>query len=402
MPDSTADDPEELEAAQRAVEQLAGIPNRGSASAGERTAAEWIAEQMRSIGLEARIEDEQVHGTHWYPYGLPPAAAALTGALHLTGGGRVSRLAAALTGLAGAGAIVEDVEGPRRLLRAALPQRRTSNVVAEAGNPEATRTVVIHAHHDSAHGGLMFNPAISRPDAPLPTMALIAAGPLAVGLGAIVKRRGLVRAGAALSALTAGLFADVGIRSPVPGANDDASGVAALLGLARRLVADPPTRQRVILLSTGSEETMLEGMGAFGKRHFPSLPKSSTSFISVDSLGWEMLATRNGEGALRHRPAPAELTEPLIETAAELGYELRPGLRFWIPTDGFIALRAGYPQLTLCSVQPDGTYPTYHTMDDIPEHVHLPTITRGVELLEGCLRRLAERPEPKATGVAAE
>ncbi len=347
----------EADDARRVVEALAAIPERGSATPGERVAAIRVAEW-----LHGRIETERAHGTHWWPYGLPPALAALTG----------NRL----VGLLGALAVVEDVEGSRRVLRRLLPQRQTTNVVAEIG--DGPRTWVVHAHHDAAHGGLMFHPALAQPDGPVPTLALVAAGPALTALGA-------KRAGRFLSAVTAALFADSGRRRPVPGANDDASGVAALVLLARRFRADPPDA-RVLLLSTGSEESMLEGMTAFARRHFGRLDTGTTSFISVDSLGWETLALRSGEGALRQRPATPELVDALRACARDQEVELRAGVRFWIPTDGNVALRAGYRQVTLGSMQPDGSYPGYHTPRDTPDRVHFDTIVRATDLIEALVR----------------
>jgi hypothetical protein len=46
------------------VEQLAAIDDRGSASPGERRAAELIAAELASLGVRARLEEEQVHGTY--------------------------------------------------------------------------------------------------------------------------------------------------------------------------------------------------------------------------------------------------------------------------------------------------------------------------------------------------
>src|SRR2546423_15686474 len=53
----------ELEAS---VRRLAAI-ERGSTSAGEREAAEWIAERLRGLGADARVEEEPAHGTYWWP-----------------------------------------------------------------------------------------------------------------------------------------------------------------------------------------------------------------------------------------------------------------------------------------------------------------------------------------------
>ncbi len=64
---------------------------------------------------------------------------------------------------AAAAAVYDDVGGGRLWFRRrALPHRPTYNVVAEAGDPDGARTVVFLAHHDAAHSGLVFHPALPR------------------------------------------------------------------------------------------------------------------------------------------------------------------------------------------------------------------------------------------------
>ncbi|CAN5513830.1 hypothetical protein BH24ACT24_BH24ACT24_06850 [soil metagenome] len=80
---------------------------------------------------------------------------------------------------------------------------------------------------------------------------------------------------------------DIGLRATVPGANDNLTGVAAILSLAHALAGagGPPEGVRVILPSAGAEESHQEGMSAFAERHFPSLPTESTHVIWLDTLG---------------------------------------------------------------------------------------------------------------------
>ena len=378
---------DELRHAEAAVRHLAAIPDRGSASPGELAAASWIHEQLSAAGLESRIEPERAHGTHWWPYGLPSALASLSAFGAIARGSRGSRALAAGLGLSGAAAVIEDVAGTHRVLRRLLPQRDTTNVIAEAGDPTGP-TVVIHAHHDAAHGGVMFHPAISRVDGPIPSMATVAAGPGLVGLAALGRRRRPLIFAAAFAAINALLFADSGRRRAVPGANDDASGVAALALLARRFALDPPRGVRVVVLSTGSEESMLEGMTAFARRHFGSLPPATTGFVSIDSVGWDVLALRSGEGALRLRPASARFRELLREAAAERGLELRDGVRFWIPTDGYVALKAGFEEVNVGSEQADGSHPNYHSDTDLPDAVNYATVVDAADIVEALVRRI--------------
>ncbi|MDQ2623393.1 MAG: M28 family metallopeptidase, partial [Actinomycetota bacterium] len=332
------------------LEELERI-DRPSASEGEREAAEWIVTQLDGIGAKARIETEQAHGTYWWPLGIG-AALGLAGSLLVRGSapkkrsrpGMWRRLVGGALGAAGAAAIATDFPPRSRPLRRVLPKRETHNVICELGDPGAPRTVVLVAHHDSAHAGLVFHPGIPnlvsktglfrRIDTSPMLMAPVIGGPLLAGASALTGSRKLATAGAALSAGSVASMTDVGVRSVVPGANDNGTAVIALLELARRFVADPPEGVRVILLSAGAEESFSEGMKAFGERHFPGLPVESTFFINMDTVGSPHLTVLRGEGFLEMFDYPEEAVALADRTAEEEGIELMPNLRIRNGTDG--------------------------------------------------------------------
>ena len=198
------------------------------------------------------------------------------------------RWKAVLAGAFATAAVVDDISGGRQWFRRRfLPTRVTTNVVAEFGDPDAEHVVVVHAHHDAAHSGLVFDGGPPRAllkrfpklleasNATPPTMWGAVAGPAFVALGALLGRRGLRRTGIGLSAGYVAAMTDIGVRGVVPGANDNLSGVAVLLSLARWLREEPPAETRVILLSAGAEESFMEGMQAFGRRHFGDLDRSA-------------------------------------------------------------------------------------------------------------------------------
>ena len=60
-------------------------------------------------------------------------------------------------------------------------------------------------------------------------------GPLLVAVGSLLGLRPLRRVGAFLCAGYAAAMVDIGLRDVVPGANDNLTGVAVLLSLARSL-----------------------------------------------------------------------------------------------------------------------------------------------------------------------
>ena len=142
-----------------AVHELSLI-ERPSASAGERSAAEMIAADLRERGRETVVEEELAHGGYWWPLGLANLLA-LLGALAAGRRGRGGRAAGSLAAGVAAAAVWDDVGHRRRWFRRALlPRRPTWNVLARAGDGDGERTVVFIAHHDAAHSGLIFHPAL--------------------------------------------------------------------------------------------------------------------------------------------------------------------------------------------------------------------------------------------------
>ncbi|MBA2256680.1 MAG: M28 family peptidase [Thermoleophilaceae bacterium] len=374
------------------ITRLAAI-DRPSASPGERHAAELIVSELRELGIDARIEEERVHGTYWWPLGIPTAVAALAGL------GR-SRLRAGLVGLTAAAAVADDLRIGPRVLRRVLPKRTTANVVGELGPPDAPRTVLLTSHHDAAHSGLVFHPELpravarrlprllERTNTTPPTLWAAFGGPLLVGLGALLGARRTRRIGAGVSAGNTLALLDIGLRGAVPGANDNLSGVAALLSVARALQADPVDGVRVILLSTGSEESFMEGMEAFARRHFDSLSRERTHVICLDTVGSPHLLLLEGEGMLGVREYSKDFLRLVHECADELGVFLWPNLRFRNATDGLTALRFGFPAAMIGSVDRYRFPTNYHWPTDTPENVHYRSVSDAARVCRAVIERL--------------
>ena len=385
------------------VARLAAF-ERPSASAGELRAAGRIAGEFRALGARVRIEPENVHGTYWWPTGLPVAIATAGGVV--AGGPRSTPRRVIGAGLAvlGLAAVLDDLGGGSRWLRRLfLPRRETANVVAELGDPDAERTVVFTAHHDAARSGLIFHPELPRAflrrfpallehaNTSPPVMWGAVAGPALVALGALTRARCARRAGIAIAATYTAAFVDIGLRAVVPGANDNLTGVAVLLSLAHALATPggPPAGLRVILLSAGAEESHQEGMTAFAARHFASLPADRTHVVCLDTLGSPRLAVLEGEGMLKMTDYPAATRDLLGGCAAEAGVDILRGLRFRNATDGLIALRAGYPCATLVSVDEFKVPTDYHWPTDTPDRVDYARVADAARLCLTLVRRLA-------------
>jgi acetylornithine deacetylase/succinyl-diaminopimelate desuccinylase-like protein len=376
---------------ERVVRELASY-SRPSASEGERRAAEWLAGELREAGCGAvRVEEERAHGGYWWPLGLLNALALVAS--------RGGRLPAALGGAFAAAAVWDDVGGGRLWFRRrALPHRPTWNVVAEAGDPDAERTVVFVSHHDAAHSGLVFHPVLPRlamerapklhamtDQSPQIVYGLFL-GPLLLALWGLTGLRRVRGVGTFFAVGAAAAMADIGARSVVPGANDNLSSVAVLVALARALHERPLEGVRVILLSTGAEESFMEGMQAFGRRHFGELPRETTEFVCLECVGSPQLCVVEGEGMLVMRHYDERSREALAAAGRAADIELRRGLRTGAATDGLISMRAGYPTCTLGGVD-DTKFPSnYHWPTDTPDNLSWESIEGAVAVCEAYLR----------------
>jgi hypothetical protein len=378
------------------LEELEQI-ERPSASEGERRAAEWLVERFAELGAEARIEAEPAHGTYWWPLGLGAGLGALGGIAVLRGrrflGGALA--AAAAVGMA------SDFPPGKRLLRRLLPRRTTYNVVCELGPADAERTIVLIAHHDAAHSGLVFHPElpnigdrlglIERTDTSPALMAPVVGGPALAALGALTGRRALTKLGVFLGLGSTAAMTEIGLRKVVPGANDNGTAVVSLLALAEQLLAEPTDNLRVILLSVGSEESFSEGIKAFGERHFDVLPRESTFFLCLESTGSPHLLVLRGEGFLKmheYSPRALALMDGLAE---ELGIYLFPNLRLRSGTDGLEPLAGGYQTAVLASCTDLKQPANYHWWHDLAENVDFDSVADAIRLSEAAIRRLDER-----------
>jgi len=432
------------------LEQLERI-DRPSASEGERRAAEWLVERFAELGAEARIEAEPAHGTYWWPLGIGAALGALGGILALRG----RRLPGGALAAAAAAGMASDYPPGKRLLRRFLPRRTTYNVVCELGPADAKgpsenprvrlasagpsgartqggriaalfgrprtphradppppdvrggsgmdpqRTIVLIAHHDAAHSGIVFHPElpkiadrlgmIERADTSPPLMAPVVGGPVLAALGALTGRRRLAKLGVLLGLGSAAAMTEIGLREVVPGANDNGTAVVALLALAERLLEQPTGQTRVILLSVGSEESFSEGIKAFGERHFDQLPRESTFFLCLETLGSPHLLVLRGEGFLRMREYPPRSLALIDGLAEELDIHLFPNLRLRNGTDGLEPLAAGYETAVLASCTDLKQPANYHWWHDLAENVDFDTVADGIRLSEATIRRLDQR-----------
>lgn len=375
----------------REVAEQLGAIHRPPCSPGERQAAEWLAHRLRRAGAASvELEDEPSWGQ------FPPLATAI-GGVGVAGAALALRrrpLAATALAVLSLAALLDEVQNGPRLFRRALRRRRlTVNVVARAGDWEGEHTLLVLAHHDAAQTGVLFDQGLQRKiherfpgllarfKTQPPQWWLGLAAPLGALASALSGRRGPARAGLILGVAGTGLMGDIWRSPTVPGANDNLSGVACLVGLAEILRDQPVSGVRVLFVSCGAEETLQDGIRGFMARHAHEFHPARTVVLNYDTVGSPDLIMLEGEGPfwMEEYPGP-EFRDLIARCAEESAIPLERGFRARASTDSVIPARAGYPTATLASLNAWRVPSNYHLRTDIPSNLDYETIADAVRL----------------------
>jgi len=181
------------------------------------------------------------------------------------------------------------------------------------------------------------------------------------------------------------LLIDIALSEIVPGAYDNASGVATVLSAAEQLEREPPANLDIWVVLTGSEESHCEGMRSFVKAHRDMDP-ATTLIVNVDQTGYGTVHYLVTEGALISYPMDAELVELCQALAAsDPRYAAHPA-RTSLQTDALPALIRGRRAISLTGLADGLPAGTYHTHDDVPENVDGEAMTRATDFTVALVR----------------
>jgi aminopeptidase YwaD len=182
----------------------------------------------------------------------------------------------------------------------------------------------------------------------------------------------------------------VGIGVPIDGdsiyngANDDASGVTAVLELARALAAGPATRRNVLFVCFGSEE--LGGYGARWFREFPPVPlKEIAANVEFEMIGMPQEKVPTGTLFLTGWER-SNLGPTLKEHGARLSPDPFPEQQFFQRSDNYPLAQKGVVAHTAAA---GGEVPTLHKPNDDLEHIDIALMTELIQSMIEPLRWLA-------------
>jgi hypothetical protein len=396
------------------IRRLCSFEGRRAGTDAERRAANDLAKRLRTGGRRVDVEPIYVH-PQWAVVHAGHCALAVAGglaALEWPPIGFVVVLLAAVS-------MYLDLNGRLYLLRSVFFRRGSQNVVARGtrgASAGAPARVVLCAHYDAARTGRAFDLGPSAFAARLQRAIPLPIGPFRIlfwSLALLLPVLGARMAGIEANwlsllqllptlVLIAGAFLLVDIAlSPVsPAANDNASGVATAISLAEDLDAHPPANLDVWILLTGGEEALEEGMRSFLRAHRDDLPRESTYFVCLDTVG---------DGDVRFKTAGgwvvtfemdqhlAELCEAIATTDGDRprGRALRDGYG----GDGVLARTRRYRATTITCVPAEGHVPHQHTLEDVPERIDPDALERShgfaLDLIRLLDRDVGRRAEPR-------
>jgi len=372
------------------VRLLAELPGRLAGSREEREAADRIEAWLREIGIE-EVGSQPVRGRPRPPWvvglhlGLGAVACALGGALGVVVAGVTAY------------SFSRELRARQSLFSRGLPAARSLNVIGRVGSNSPSQRVVLCAQLDTRQSGWIFSeflagwnarrvdPTLASRPARGPAAAVeillwsAAAAVVAGWLGA----KGFLVAAATMSvgiALAVGALVSFRqARSPrVPGANDNASGVAAMLTATEQLLALLPRGVELWVVGSGAGAAGCSGMRAFIDAHRDWSP-DHTLFINFKCVGGGALHTIRREGPLGDTAYCSPLAELARRVSASgLFGELTP-VDWPEDTDGGVAVLGGFQALSLISLEANGLPRNQRLASDLPASLDMATVIRAAD-----------------------
>jgi hypothetical protein len=357
----------------REIQELVDFDGRWPGTDAERRAAVHLKEKLQRLGRHAEVEPIYVR-PGW------PLAYAILAALAIAGS--VISVKSAIAGFAILAVVtlgaLGDLTGTFQAIRALTPRRASQNVISkeDGGKPG---TLVLMAHYDAARTGALFsNRAIER-SAKLNRRLPRSIGPfepffwslVLILVCTLLRLVGFDNLPltivqfipTVLLIVAVPLLADIALSGIVPGANDNASGVATVLRLAERYGGGALQNFNLWVLFPGAEEGLLLGSREWIKRHRKELDPATTVFLNVDTVGYGTVRHVTKEGFV----FPLAYHPKLVALCEEIGDS--PGLTLRTVTDGYSMRSAGFPAISIACLNELDYVPHSHQHTDTPEHI---------------------------------
>jgi hypothetical protein len=188
-----------------------------------------------------------------------------------------------------------------------------------------------------------------------------------------------------------GIVAPVDGDSIANGADDDASGVIAMLEIARAMASGPPPARTIVFVAFTGEE-----MGLLGTRHYienPTVPlEQMAAQLQIEMIGRpDSLAGGHGRAWLTGYER-STLGDMLRDNGSPIVPDPRPSQNFFERSDNIAFARRGVPAHTLSSFN---LHTDYHRVSDDVDGVDFEHMTAVIQAAVTMTRQLADGRRPE-------
>ncbi len=369
------------------------IGPRLAGTRGDRMASDYIQEQFKGCGLKTRVQEFKF---------VPRAARVKTTAFLFTSAFIVLLFLPPELSLVVWLAVIVIW----RSLDKIMPKRGSRNIIASTGAKKSKKRVAITAHYDSAPCMVSYKLYLFVRFAFLPALVIVAAIVAAMVLGVL---QGWVIVWGILAIvflpISIGMFILASSRRVSPGADDNASGVAVMLEVARAAAESPPADTELFFIASGAEEQGL--VGARKLVASKALP-GDTLLLNLDGVGVGPHSyVIEGNGIFRRRRTSPQLNQVLSNSIKGVGLESRlwwaalarhdhiPFVQAKMRATTYTTDVGGKDRLgrfiakafKLPNARARG-YRYIHTREDTPERIELANIERAGQVVLGFIKQI--------------
>ncbi len=379
--------------------QVVAKTGRGSATAAEKAAAEYVNTQLKALGIgNVKIQPFSGERSLWLFIALDFGLALVGHAAYWLLRKPLGELPAVILawlflGYSGYLAWCKFTRDSYPL-STLLPHAASQNVIAVIPPDQpASKKLVLVAHLDSHRAVFWFATdflvKIFSPIAIACIFSVFLAIPV-YGLAALTGWPvfgwlGLFCALLHFIGWFTGVTADLGQYSP--GANDNASAVGTVLALAEHLKAKPLNNTEVWLAFTGCEESSGDGMLALLKENGAIL--KDALFVDFEMVGiGDSISYIRQEGNMRPLTIAPEVETFIKEAGKQFGLGLTEAPLMGAATECSILWRQGFKGVCLIGHRKGSTrMPEWHRLTDTPDRLELSSLSRVHELAWEILKR---------------
>lgn len=359
------------------------IGPRPPTSAQEREAAEYVRRTLQAIGYEEILGQhfKSQRSLGWIT--IPASLAAALGMPVAALDGLWSKLLGSLMLLGGTYTFAKFLRARPPVFQSVIAQGTSQNVIARIPPTDRVkRHLFLVGHLDTQRQRFVAPPPEPALMKPMATGAIIlgALGGLSLLLDVLRRRKGLRQwqwlIGAGLSVGAMGFLLDE-TQPHIEGANDNATAVAVLLGIAEALQHAPLRHTQVTLLFTGCEEVVCVGMESYLQHFRPS--REDTYWIDLEMVGTGDLCyvTRHGLSHMTAYTPHPEMVELAARTARqhpELGVK---GKEMLILEEVSNLRHHGYKAICIAGYDENGWLPNWHRTSDNLTNIEPDTLSRA-------------------------